>query len=288
MMLGLSNLLIKNSSSLIINTSTSRIHTSSNPFFFLKPKTILSKKVTDEFIPIPPSVAIYNNLDGPKGREIINLIRSIYNKKGIVYGIVNNLNNKVYIGSTIDSKNRFYTHFIRPLRSNKHLQSAINLIGLVNFTLHVFTVVELSESLSKKDKKDMILSLEQKYIDIFPKSQLYNFLFLSSSPLGFKHSEETKLLMSINSKGKNRGQIPLNKGKLLSDLAKLNMKMKTLHRFKPVYFYDDMNNLVTIYESFNEARRKEKCRANNLLLCIKEGLLFKGFKVSYQGPNSKN
>jgi hypothetical protein len=132
----------------------------------------------------------------------------------------------------------------------------------------------------------MILSLEQIYINIFPKYQLYNFLSLSSSPLGFKHSEETRLLMSINSKGKNLGNISLNKGKVLSELAKLNMKMKTLHRLKPVYFYDDMNNLVTIYESFNEARRKEKCRANKLLLCIKEGLLFKGFKVSYQDPKS--
>jgi len=43
-----------------------------------------------------------------------------------------------------------------------------------------------------------------------------------------------------------------------------------------------MNNLVTVYESFNDARRQEKCRANNFLSCIKEGILFKGYKVTYE------
>jgi len=233
----------------------------------------------EKFIEIPNSVKIYNHLDK---LEIINFIRDFYNKKGIVYGIVNNINNKIYIGSTANSKSRFYNHLVIPKRSNKHLQGAINLIGLSNFSLHIFTVIELPDSLSQKEKKNIILPLEQTYIDMFPKSQLYNFLYLSNSPLGFKHSDKTKLLMSINSKGKNIGNVPINKGKKLSDLAKLNIKTNTLHRFKPVYFYDEMNNLVTVYESFNDARRQEKCRANNLLSCIKEGILFKGYKVTYE------
>jgi hypothetical protein len=46
--------------------------------------------------------------------------------------------------------------------------------------------------MSKKDKRNMILSLEQKYIDMFPKSQLYYFLFEAGSRLGQTHSEEKK------------------------------------------------------------------------------------------------
>jgi group I intron endonuclease len=168
-------------------------------------------------MPIPLSVQTYSNLDK---LDNINIIRNSYNKKGIIYGIVTNLNNKIYVGSTTDTNNRFYTHFIKPKRSNKHLQSSIKLIGLSNFTLHIFTVIELSDSLSPKEKRDIILPLEQKYLDMFPKSQLYNFLLFSSSPLGFKHSDETKLLMSTNSKGNNLGIIPVNKGNLLSDLEK--------------------------------------------------------------------
>ena len=99
----------------------------------------------DPFMPIPLSVQTYSNLDK---LENINIIRNYYNKKGIIYGIVNNLNNKIYVGSTTDTNNRFYTHFIKPKRSNKHLQSAIKLTGLSNFTLHIFTVIELSDSFS--------------------------------------------------------------------------------------------------------------------------------------------
>jgi hypothetical protein len=91
--------------------------------------------------------------------------------------------------------------------------------------------------------------------------------------------------MSINSKGTNLGRSPVNKRIKFSDLAKLNYNTP-IRRYKPVYFYDEMVNLITIYESFTEARRQEKCRSNKLLYCIKEGVLFKGFKVSYQYPES--
>lgn len=116
---------------------------------------------------------------------------------------------------------------------------------------------------------------------MFPKEQLYNFLFIAGSPLGNIHSDNTRLLMSLNSKGKNKGNIPINKGLKLSEIQKLELKSKIKHRFNPVYFYDEMNNLVTMYESFNETRRKEKCSANTLLNCIKENKLFRGYKVTY-------
>jgi group I intron endonuclease len=239
-------------------------------------------KVVTEFISIPSSIKSFSNLDKI---DTISQIRNSFKSNSVVYGIANNLNSKIYIGSTTNSDKRFFYHFIKGGRSsNKYLQNAIKLIGLSNFTLYIFSVTEFSETMSKKDKRNMILSLEQKYIDMFPKSQLYNFLFEAGSRLGQPHSEETKKLMSINSQGKNLGRNPINKGVKLSKLAKeqLALKRKKLtHRFKPVYFYDEMNNLITIYESFSEARRQEKCRSNTLLSCIKEGKLFKGFKVSY-------
>jgi group I intron endonuclease len=135
--------------------------------------------------------------------------------------------------------------------------------------------------MTKVERRKLILSLEQKYLDMFPKFQIYNFLFESSSRLGQPHTEETKLLMSIRSKGKNLGKTPINKGKKLTELEKIDLRNKMAHRKKPVYFYDEMNNLVTMYESFSEARKQEKCRSNTLLACINEGKLFKGFKVTY-------
>lgn len=67
----------------------------------------------------------------------------------------------------------------------------------------------------------------------------------------------------------------------MSNDAKLYLKSKSIHRYKPVYFYDDMNNLVTMYESFNEARRQEKCNEKTLRTSIKEKKLFRGFRVTY-------
>ena len=115
----------------------------------------------------------------------------------------------------------------------------------------------MSEALSKDTQRDMIISLEQKYINMFSKDQLYNFLFVAGSRLGAKHSEESKKLMSFNSKGKNIGKnigkSPINKGKTLSESERLKLKLASIHRYKPVYFYDEMTNLICVYESMNDS-----------------------------------
>lgn len=59
-------------------------------------------------------------------------------------------------------------------------------------------------------------------------------------------------------KGKNLGKIPINKGIKLKDEEKQQLAWRSKHRKKPVYFYDDYNNLVTIYDSLNATCRGEK------------------------------
>jgi len=119
---------------------------------------------------------------------------------------------------------------------------------------------------------------------MYPKSQLYNFLYVADSRLGSLHSEESKLLMSINSKGKNVGNVPINKGKKLSELERMKLISGMKHRFKSIYLYDDMNNLVANYESFNAACVSEKCSKSTLRISLTKGILFRGFKVSYYYP----
>jgi hypothetical protein len=121
-----------------------------------------SKIELNKFIDIPSSINSYSNLDNI---ETIIQIRKSFKNKAVIYGIANNLNNKIYIGSTTNSDKRFFYHLIKGGRSsNKHLQSAIKLIGLSNFTLYIFSVTEFPETVTTKDKRNMILSLEQKYI----------------------------------------------------------------------------------------------------------------------------
>jgi len=162
-------------------------------------------------------------------------------------GIYNNITNQIYIGSSIEPSKRVYNHFISSRDSNVYLQSSIKTYGLSSFTFVVFSVLEVSNDLTKLEKKDMIIPLEQKHLDMFPESQLYNFLYVADSKLGSNHSEESKLLMSINSIGKNLGNIPANKGTKLSELERMKLISGMKHRFKAIYFYDDMMNLVAVY-----------------------------------------
>jgi len=55
-----------------------------------------------DFASIPPHVARYESLFDP---NVIDTVRYMYRGAtlGVVYGILNNLNNKIYVGSTTGS-----------------------------------------------------------------------------------------------------------------------------------------------------------------------------------------
>ena len=249
-----------------------------------------------EFVALPPFIKSYSDLENSSTARgsfpvqfctvegTIELIRETYKDKMIVYGVYNNITNQIYIGSSIEPSTRIYNHFISSRDSNVYLQSSIKTYGLSSFTFVVFSVLELSNNLTKLEKKDMIIPLEQKYLDMFLKSQLYNFLYVADSKLGSNHSEESRLLMSINSIGKNLGNIPANKGKKLSENERMKLIYGMRHRFKAIYFYDDMMNLVVVYESFNAACLQEKCSKSTLQASLAKNTLFRGFKVSYHYP----
>ena len=112
-----------------------------------------------------------------------------------VYAIENTINNKVYIGSSVNITQRFNIH-INQLDQNKHdnchLQSAWNKYGEKNFT---FTPLEYCE-------KGQLLEREQKAMDIFKVVDTgYNIRAKAENNLGVKYSEETKAKISIGNKG---------------------------------------------------------------------------------------
>ena len=102
-----------------------------------------------------------------------------------VYQIVNEVNGKSYIGSSIDIDHRWSEHrhgFKRPsapYRSNIH--SAVRKYGIENFT---FIVLEECEPI-----KEVLLEREQHYIDTLKPE--YNLLPKAGSRLGSKASAET-------------------------------------------------------------------------------------------------
>jgi len=117
-----------------------------------------------------------------------------------VYKIVNLVNGKIYIGSSIDIKGRWKEH-IRDLKNNKHhstyLQRSWNKYGEDNFK---FCIVE-------ECNNDQTLDKEQYYLDkykSYDKRNGYNIAKNSLAPMmGRKHSEETLIKLSEGVKNRD-------------------------------------------------------------------------------------
>jgi len=64
-----------------------------------------------------------------------------------IYKILNKTNNKVYIGSSVNLKNREYKHFWmlkKNIHDNKFLQKSFNRDGLENFVFEVLENCDLN------------------------------------------------------------------------------------------------------------------------------------------------
>lgn len=106
-----------------------------------------------------------------------------------VYQISNLMNGKSYIGSAaVNFRKRWWNHQ-SDLRLNKHhseyLQRSWNKYGETQFA---FIILEVCPA-------DMCINAEQKWMNkLHPE---YNSCPLAKSPLGYKHTKETRLKMSI-------------------------------------------------------------------------------------------
>lgn len=105
-----------------------------------------------------------------------------------IYAIINKINGKKYIGSSVDIANRWSQHRYKLKKGShpaKHLLSAWNKYGEKNFD---FVVLEECQTGS-------LLVKEQEYLDTyFPE---YNTNKTANSMLGFRFSEEAKQRMSL-------------------------------------------------------------------------------------------
>jgi len=109
-----------------------------------------------------------------------------------VYAIKNTINGKVYVGSAVTLKNRRHTHMAM-LRQNKHhsrkLQNSWNKYGESAF---VFEVLE------RVVDKELLVIREQYQIDLLDSVKRgYNICPAAGSPLGVKHTDETRRKVSL-------------------------------------------------------------------------------------------
>lgn len=124
-----------------------------------------------QYIDIPAHVRYYLHLHDP--RQLRTLMYSLKNKP-LVYGIRNLTNKMLYIGSTMVPQDRFFQHLVTGEKSNIRLQEAIDKHSLSKFTVLIFEFVDCPKTNSRQDNAAILRSVEQRYIDLFPKTQLYN------------------------------------------------------------------------------------------------------------------
>lgn len=205
-----------------------------------------------------------------------------------IYKITNIINNKIYIGSSINLYNRKSQH-LKLLKYGKHensyLQNSFNKYGEENFKWEIIEYVEIIDDREKL--KEILLNREQFYLDEYKSYDNkigYNLLAVAGSRLGSKHSEKTLLKLkeyqstrpketSIKSGLTQRGKklteehkqklSRVRKGMKFSDRHKYNLSKSIMESYKTINM---VINLTTgkIFKNILEASRYYQINHSNI------------------------
>jgi len=164
-----------------------------------------------------------------------------------IYTITNKVNNKIYVGSaTYSTKSRLTKH-LSDLRKNKHpnnyLQKSFNKYKEENF---LFEHLESHSS-------EYCLSMEQYWMNLLEatnREKGYNICPLAGNSFGYKHTTETKKILSI----KGKGRTAWNKGKK-DWLSKNEIINQSILKGKPTLQYNLNGELVAEWRSSRHAAR---------------------------------
>jgi hypothetical protein len=160
-----------------------------------------NKNNNGSFVP----VIIYNNAKTDKSR----ILSDLKGKAGI-YQWTYKESGKFYVGSAFDLSKRLKDYFVHSYisdksKGNSYIYNALLHYGYDAFSLSILEFIDIS-NLSKEEVRNLILSREQYYLDIIFKEDepenTYNILPTAGSSLGYKHTEESKVLISRANLGK--------------------------------------------------------------------------------------
>lgn len=232
--------------------------------------------------------------------------------KSGVYHIKNTINNKIYIGSAKNIRNRFNAHKYL-LKKNSHdnsfLQNAWNKYGEECFIFEIIEVCDLSS----------LLIREQFYLDLFKsyeRNNGYNIIKIAVGNYGYKFSEESRKKMSLAKKGlkpkigfklsdetkkkigdANRGRVPTqetrnkisnsNKGKVRTDEMRKNISNGHIGIKKSKEWVEKIRqkNIGKIVSEETKNKLRGRIRTEETRKKISEGL--KNKKLGSDNPMSK-
>lgn len=224
---------------------------------FLKKKIYIRTYTTLPSNPIDNNcnnhVKIYE--DSYKMRK--DIFKENKGKSGI-YMLTNKLTSDIYIGQSGDISKRFKNYFNFSYIKSKDsflISKALIKYGYTNFSV---TILEYC------DKSDLLVREQYYFNKLNPQ---YNILKIAKNSLNFKHSEETKKLMSLkkakdnnllSEKTHSKGTINLIKQKVLGRIHYENTNMSAI-RGNPVNIYEKCTSKgFKLIGSFISARRAGK------------------------------
>ena len=168
------------------------------------------------------SCSVYNLL---KDKNII--LKKYRNKSGI-YLLHNNVNGKQYIGSGMDLEKILATYYFPSrLADNRYISNSILKYGHSNFSIVILNVLGITGTIDKID----IINNEQTFIDLY--KPILNLNPTAGSSMDFKHSEESKKLIS-----------EFRKGKPLSEKTKKRLSVLFSGELNP--FWSKVHSLATL------------------------------------------
>lgn len=223
-------------------------------------------------------VKVYLSPD--KDKELI--IRDNKNRVGI-YRWVNLDSGKSYIGSSVNLSARFrqyfnYNHISYPKR-NLRIYKALLKYGYSGFRLEILEYCSL----------EVLLAREQFYFDTL--NPEYNILKIAGSPLGYRHSEASKKLISIASKNRKvlestrdiKREILL--GKSLKKEHIENLRLGNTLR-KSVIVTDNETGDIKEFISLTEAGKYLGISRVTVGKYLSKGTLYNKYKIS--SPNASS
>lgn len=127
-----------------------------------------------------------------------------------IYKITNQINDKCYIGQSLDIESRWKSH--KKYSTSKHLNNAIKKYGIDRFSFEVLYETTYKENLDDEMVWIKLNIMEMAYIDYYkanklryPKENNYNLMDGGEGVRGYKMSPEQILKNSQRQKGIKRG-----------------------------------------------------------------------------------
>jgi len=212
---------------------------------------------------------------------ISNGVKKIENRPGI-YIYINKIHkNQIYIGSSINVAKRLISHknsFNKNLKICPKFYNSVNKYGWNNFKVGVLEYMDLSISaggINKDILRKSILNREQFYFDLI--NPTLNVNKIAGSTLGFRHSQETRLTMGLNRKGKSINWLRQDSSYIISEETRKNLSLRCRHGVI-VKVLDNDNNIINIFPSIVSTANFYGLDHNTISKYIKNESYFKNLR----------